>query len=179
LGKDVGAYGINIIGLSNKIHHFDYEIGESFFRTYGSDLLKEGNFRVDVELNKHETFIEAAFKIKGTAVLTCDRSLDPFDYPIWTEKKIMFKYGDKDEEISDEIIMINRDTATLEIGQYIYEFIALAVPIKKLHPRFRAEDLQDDETSDGKIVYSSGGNSERKDENDDIDPRWNVLKKLK
>ena len=49
----------------------------------------------------------------------------------------MFKYGDKDEEITDEIMIIHRDTATLELGQYIYEFIALAIPLKKLHPKFQ------------------------------------------
>jgi uncharacterized metal-binding protein YceD (DUF177 family) len=178
LGRDVGAFGVNIIGLSNKIHQFEYELGDTFFRSFGSDLITQGTFRADVELNKHETFIEATFKIKGTAVLTCDRSLEVFDFPMWTEKKIMFKYGDRNEEISDEIIMINRETTTLEIGQYMYEFVVLAIPIKKLHPKFRAEDLQDDESSEGKIVYSSqkpGDESEEKE----IDPRWNILKKLK
>ena len=35
--------------------------------------------------------------------------------------------------------IIQRDTAWLELGQYIFEFIALAIPIKKLHPRFQEE----------------------------------------
>jgi uncharacterized protein len=178
---DVGAYSVNIIGLSNRVHQFEYEIGDDFFRKYGTDLVSQGRFRSEVSLNKHETFIEADFKIKGTATLTCDRSLEPFDYPIWTNKKILFKFGEKDEEISDEIIMINRDTATLELGQYIYEFIALAVPMKKLHPKFRTEGSNDeDESATGKIVYTSEpikGEDDKTD--DDIDPRWNILKKLK
>ena len=177
---DVGAFGVNIISLSNKVHHFEYEIGDEFFRQWGSDLVTQGQFRVEVALNKHETFIEADFKIKGTANLTCDRSLEPFDYPIWTTKKILFKYGETNEEISDEIIMINRDTTTLELGQYIYEFIALAIPMKKLHPRFRAEEITEDETAEGKIVYSSESAEEKdKKGDDDIDPRWNILKNLK
>lgn len=176
----MGAYGVNIIGLSNKVHHFEYEIGDEFFRQWGTDLVNQGRFHVEVALNKHETFIEADFKIKGTATLTCDRSLEPFDYPIWTTRKILFKYGEKDEEISDEIIMINRDTATLELGQYIYEFIALAIPMKKLHPRFRAEEITEDETAEGKIVYSSEPTEDKdKKDDDDIDPRWNILKNLK
>lgn len=177
----MGAYGINIVGLSNKVHHFDYEFGDEFFRQYGTDLISKGNFRVAVELNKHETFIEADFKIKGAATLTCDRSLEPFEYPLKSDRKILFKYGDKNEEISDEIIMIHRDTATLELGQYIYEFIALAVPLKKLHPRFRAEESEEDEFAEGKIIYTSGDDAGSKDDDDEnnIDPRWNILKKLK
>ena len=172
----MGAYGINIVGLSNKVHHFSYEIGEKFFRQYGSDLLSEGSFHVDVELNKHETFIEAAFKIKGTAQLVCDRSLETFDYPIETGRKIVFKFGDANEELSDEIIMIHREAAVLELGQYIYEFIMLMVPMKKLHPRFQQE--ADDEDSTGKIVYTSE-DPDKSNKEDEIDPRWNILKKLK
>jgi uncharacterized protein len=178
LGLDVGAYSVNIIALSNKLHHFDYEIGADFFRKYGTDLVSEGNFKVEVELNKHETFLEADFKIKGTATLTCDRSLEPFDYPIWTTRRVLFKYGEVNEEISDEIVMIHRDSATLEVGQYIYEFIGLAIPIKKLHPKFRLEDAAGDDNAEGKIVYSSQTN-EKGNDDEDIDPRWNKLKNLK
>jgi uncharacterized protein len=173
----VGAYSVNIIGLSNKVHHFDYEVSDEFFRQYGTNLVSQGQFHAEIALNKHETFIEADFKIKGTATLTCDRSLEPFEYPIWISKKILFKYGETDEEISDEIIMINRDTATLELGQYIYEFIALSIPMKKLHPRFQREELNENESAEGKIVYSSEEDKDKKD--DDIDPRWDILKKLK
>jgi len=173
----VGAYGVNIIGLSNKIHHFNYEFGDEFFRQFGTDLISKGHFNANAALNKHETFIEADFKIKGTATLICDRSLDPFDHVLEINRKIVFKYGDVDEEISDEIIMIHRDTATLELGQYMYEFIGLAVPMKKLHPRFRGEEVP--ENSEGKIVYTSGDVAEDNDQDDDIDPRWNILKKLK
>jgi uncharacterized metal-binding protein YceD (DUF177 family) len=177
----MGAYGINIVGLSNSVHHFDYDFGDEFFRQYGTLLIEKGSFHADVELNKHETFIEVDFKIKGTATLICDRSLEPFEYPIKNSHKVVFKYGDQDEELTDEIVMIHRDTVTLELGQYLYEFIALDVPLKKLHPRFKNEDESDDEASEGKIVYSSGGDDSTEDDSGDenIDPRWNILKKLK
>jgi uncharacterized metal-binding protein YceD (DUF177 family) len=176
----VGAYSINIVGLSSKLHHFDYEIGDKFFRQYGSDLIQDGTFDVKVALDKHETFIETEFDINGVARLTCDRSLENFDYPIKSHHKLMFKFGDTNEELSDEIVMIHRDTATLELGQYIYEFIALSVPMKRLHPRFKEEEQRENaEGIEGKIVYSSGGDKASDNNEDDIDPRWNILKKLK
>ena len=175
----MGAYSINIVGLSNKQHHFQYEFGGEFFKKYGSDLVSDGSFEVDLLLDKHETFLEAEFKIKGTAKLICDRSLEPFDYPIESMAKIMFKYGDKDEEITDEIIVIHRDTATLELGQYIYEFISLAIPLKKLHPKFKDAEEDDDDLSTGKIVYSSDPEENDGKDGEDTDPRWNILKKLK
>jgi uncharacterized protein len=170
------AFRVNITGLSNKVHHFQYEIGDEFFSQYGTGLVSEGAFHVDVTLDKRETFIEARFEIKGQAKLICDRSLDPFEYPLKTNRKVVFKYGDADEELSDEIIMINRDSDSLELGQYMYEFIALEIPIKKLHPRY-AEEAEDD--SEGKIIYTSGPTGSQNEEDEDIDPRWEKLKKLK
>lgn len=172
------AYSVNIIGLSNKIHQFHYEIGDELFKHYGTGLVSEGSFHVDVTLDKRETFIEARFEIKGQAKLICDRSLDPFQHPLKIDKKVVFKYGDTNEELSDEIIIIQRDSDSLELGQYIYEFIGLEIPIKKLHPRYAGE-LDDD--AEGKIIYTSGDSSSGSEDGneDDIDPRWEKLKKLK
>lgn len=175
----MGAFGVNIVGLSNSIHQFEFECGKQFFSKFGNSLVSEGDFKVNVELNKHETFIEAEFNITGTARLVCDRSLEPFDYPIETTNHIVFKYGDRDEELSDEIILIHRETATLELGHLFFEFIALAMPLKRLHPKFEEENEDDD--TDVRFVYSTESTEteeEKKTSEDEIDPRWNILKNL-
>jgi uncharacterized metal-binding protein YceD (DUF177 family) len=159
----VGAYRINIVGLGNKEHVFHYELGSEFFREYGSDLVSEGTFAVDLVLDKRETFLEADFRIRGVASLICDRSLESFDFSLSSNRKIVFKYGDTQEEITDEITIIPRDTTTLELGQYIYEFIVLAIPLKKLHPRYLGEE--DDDDASGKIVYSSEDADTKKESN--------------
>lgn len=162
-------FNINIVGLSNNVHHFQFEVGADFFRHFGTELIEAGAFKVDLTLDKHETFIEADFKIKGTARLTCDRSLDQFDYPIETAAKIVFKYGDGTVELDDDIVQIDRETAQLEVGQYIFEFIGLAVPMKKLHPRFEENEQEEDE-----LIYTS----EPENKEEEIDPRWEKLKDL-
>lgn len=172
--KRVKPLSINIIGLEKKVHHFNFELGDDFLHHYGQGYLPGGQFSVEVVLDKHETFIEADFKIEGTAKLTCDRSLDPFDFPIQQEGRILFKYGEEDKELTDEIIMISRDRVSLDLGQFIYEFIGLSVPMKKLHPRFKDED----ESNEGKMVYSSASDDYTDDE-DEVDPIWEKLKKLK
>lgn len=169
------AFRVNIAGLSNSVHNFHFHVDDSFFAHYGTGVLSEGSFEVEVTLDKRETFIDARFEITGAARLVCDRSLDPFQHPITVDKHIVFKFGNADEELSDEIIMIHRDADSLELGQYIYEFVALAVPIKKLHPRYQGEP---DDGAEGKIIYSSSDSPEDKGD-DNIDPRWEQLKKLK
>ncbi|MEX2234345.1 MAG: DUF177 domain-containing protein [Cyclobacteriaceae bacterium] len=174
----VRAYTVKIVGLNNTAHHFGFEVGNDFFSHYGTAVVSEGNLKADVTLDRRETFIDASFLIDGTVKLICDRSLDPFDYQVKVEKKLVFKYGDSDQELSDEIIMIHRDSESLELGQYIFEFIALEVPIKKLHPRF--QDEEEDDNPEGKIIYTSKTSSDNdKTNGEDIDPRWEILKKLK
>ena len=95
--------------------------------------------------------------VRGTVGLVCDRTLEPFDHPIRADKKLVFKYGDTDEELSDEIVLIHRDSESLELGQYIFEFIALEVPMKKLHPRFRDEEDEDDDEGEEIAGRIDGG----------------------
>ncbi len=169
----VKPLSINIAGLDLKAHHFSFSLGEAFLQQYGQGYLPKGDFSVEIVLDKHETFIEADIKIAGTAKLTCDRSLEVFDFPIDVEKRILFKYGDEDTELTDEIILINRERSSLDMGQLVYEFIGLSIPIKKLHPRFQDED---DDGEEGKMIYTSS--TEHKD-GDEVNPMWEKLKKLK
>jgi uncharacterized protein len=168
------AFNVNIISLSLKAHHFDFRLDDAFFKKYGADIVSGGEFSVDVVLTKKETFIEAHFMIKGKARLVCDRSLEPFDQPLHIDKKIVFKYGEEEAELSDEIVVISRDRTELDLGQYLYEFIVLEIPIKKLHPKFRDSEEEDD--TEVRMVYTSLPDETGKD---DIDPRWEQLKKLK
>jgi len=172
----VNLFGINIVGLSFATHEFDFDLESSFFKQYGSDVVSEGTLKATVALNKHETFIEATFQIKGTVQLTCDRSLEIFDFPLNIQEKLVYKFGDEDREISEDVVMIHRDTATLDVGQPMYEFIALAIPMKKLHPRFQDEEDGGDD-AEGKLVYSSS--SESTEDDSAVDPRWEALKNLK
>ncbi|MBI1768059.1 MAG: DUF177 domain-containing protein [Bacteroidetes bacterium] len=164
-------FSVNILGLSKSVHHFNFQLDEDFFKKYGQEVVASGKFATQVSLDKRETFIEADFKIDGNAKLVCDRSLDEFDYPVSISRKVVFKYGEEPQEISDEIIIITQDQDKLDLGQLMYEFIALQIPMKKLHPRFR-----DDENKEG-LVYTSTDTDQDREEK--IDPRWEMLKKLK
>ncbi|NJL14081.1 MAG: DUF177 domain-containing protein [Microscillaceae bacterium] len=76
--------------------------------------------------------------------------------------------------------MIARDKVMLDLSQYIYEYIGLAIPMKRLHPRYQEEAQADEENET--LVYQSGGEPEATTETAppaQADPRWEALKKLK
>lgn len=159
---------INIKGLSLKVHEFRFHIGDSFFEHFGKELVQKGNLQVELDLDKRETFLEASFVIKGSVGLICDRSLETFTHPIALESRVLFKYAAVAEEVSEDIIHITKETDQIDAGKLIYDLVGTAIPMKKLHPKFQNESNDDA----GSIVYTSG-----KPE-DQIDPRWEKLKKL-
>jgi uncharacterized metal-binding protein YceD (DUF177 family) len=164
-------YSVNILGLSQKTHSFEFGLGNAFFKKYGIEVVSEGQFEAKVELDKRETLIEADFEIEGKASLVCDRSLEAFDHHMKINRKVIFKFGETFQEVSDEVIIIPVDLDQLDVGQLMYEFIVLEVPIKKIHPRF--QDDEEEQNEEGKLIYQSDKNE------DEIDPRWEQLKKLK
>lgn len=166
------AYHVDIIGLSHAAHAYDFELGHAFFEAYGKEGLADGNFTAHLVLDKRETFIDALFTITGHAALVCDRSLEPFNFPVDIRAKMVFKYGDEPGEIHEELTIIAHDQVSLDVGQLMYEYILLALPMKRLHPRFANEPEEASVT----LVYQSQPADTGEGA---MDPRWEKLKKLK
>lgn len=115
--------------------------------------------------------ITLTMKIKGAIELECDRSLEKFDYPISVEKENIYKYGDEEKELSEDVFVITKNQQEINISTFLYESISLEIPMKKLHPKF------ENETDSDEIIYVS--KLDDKQEDKEPDPRWAALKKLK
>lgn len=156
------------------MHLYDFEVKDEFFTYFEDSFLSKGDVKVDLSITKQTNLLIAEFSFSGSIQLVCDRSLEEFDYQLDNKYKVHFKYADNFEEISDEIIHIPFGLPQLDLSQYIYEFIGLSVPMRKIHPNFADDD------SDGEFeevyISDSGDSEEGKDE---LDPRWAALKKLK
>ena len=149
------AYDIHIVGLDNKRYEYDFTSDNAFFAALEQELIKKGNVQTHLLLDKSETMIRLDFHIVGTVEQICDRSLDEYDEPVDTRQTMLLKFGDHNEELSDEIELIERNTTTINVARYIFEFISLSLPMKRLHPRFRDEEDDDDDAQNGKVIYRS------------------------
>ncbi len=170
--SELKKYDIDIFGLANKEYVYDYESGDEFFGEMQQELIRHGHFTAQVRLEKSATMIQLNFDISGTVELSCDRSLELFQEPFHVRQPFFLKFGDRNEELTEEIEIINRQTIRINIARYIYDFIVLALPVKRLHPRFREENHSEEYT----LIYSSGAATAAQAE---TDPRWESLKKIK
>ena len=177
--QELSKYNIDIYGLEEKQYVYDIASEDAFFEELEQDLIEHGRFTAHVELNKSATMLQLAFHIEGVVELLCDRSLEPFDYEVLSDERLILKFGDHNEELSDEIEMISRNTNRINLARYVFEYIALALPVKKIHPNLQSDDDESDD-EEGILVYTSESTSANEDQEDDkIDPRWEILKKLK
>lgn len=187
--KFLRTFDIEVIKFLEGVHEIDFEIGKEFFQHFeDNELLDEGILTVRVIMNKGANLIEMDFLISGEVKLTCDRSLEEYFEHLEISDKILFKYGEVEEEINEEVYMITRDTASINVAQFIYEFILLGLPAKKIHPDHRTEFDEEDFEAEGTYAYIDGDydddfeeeSSDNQDQKEEIaDPRWELLKKLK
>ena len=107
--------------------------------------------------------------------MICDRSSEPFNYEISLEERLLLKYGESLEKVNDEVWIIPGGHQTINVEENIYEYISVAIPMKKLHPKFG-----DDDSEGLELIYSSGESLEEDNSSEETtDPRWEALKKLK
>jgi uncharacterized protein len=176
--KDFQEFDINLYQLKNKQYKYDYRLEESFFQLIENSLVSKGMLEVAVEIDKNEYGLVVNYSINGNVELVCDRSLETFEHPINIKEQVIYKYGEENEELSESLFVIKRDTQKLNLAHSMYELVAVVIPYKKLHPKYGTQD--GDEQNDGELVYKSDDDEvDEPSEEQNIDPRWAELLKLR
>jgi uncharacterized metal-binding protein YceD (DUF177 family) len=171
----LSQYTIPFSGLSEGKHLFDFDISDRFFAEFEGSEVEKGTLSVNIELEKRTTYLKMTFAIEGTVELICDRCLEHFIQKIESKRKLLVKFSDKLMEDEDEIIYIHPTSFQVEVAQYIYEFIILSLPIRRVHPD--GEDGQS--LCDPAMIKKLEELKYRGKQKDEIeDPRWNDLKKF-
>ena len=168
---------IDLLHLGFKKYNFNYVLDENYFAKYEQDLLEKGLVNVSAELDKREALVEVKLNYKGVVQLLCDRSLEEFDCLVDFEKIVFLKYGDTIEELDDNLIQLSYDRPLFDIGQIMFELLALEMPSRKIHPRF----VDESDEYDNEIFFSTEDidSEEKEDQKEELDPRWKELLKLK
>ena len=169
--REFRDYKIEIFGLKNGAHEFDFVFDEVFFEAFEHSLLNKGKGSCKIKMEKSDSMISLHFEVDGVIELECDRSLELFDYHIHTMKELIYKYGDEEKELSDDVYVITKGTQEVNIASFLFELIHLEIPMKKIHPKFQNDNEQDE------LIFSS--DEQEENENQSVDPRWDALKKLK
>ena len=174
--KPLIEYNIQFVGLKLGKHNFEYQIDKKFFEHFEYDDFNDANVNVDLLFEKKTTHLELHFEVSGIVNVNCDTSNEPYDQKIEGNFNLVVNFGDEYNDENEDILIIPHGEYEINVAQYIYELIILSMPIKRIHPGIEDGTLESDILK--KLEELSPKGSEEKEESEDIDPRWNTLKKL-
>ncbi len=171
--KRHSQYVIGYKGLSNDLHQFDFKVGDKFFEDFENSEIQKGDIDVHVILNKKTLILEFEFDLHGKVLLTCDRCLDEFEMDIEYHTVLYAKFGEENREETDELLILSLQESDIDLSQYIYEYIHLSLPYKRVHPL----DKKGNPICNKEMLKRLEGLSINEDKSRN-DPRWDDLKRI-
>lgn len=187
MGK-LEKYKIDLKGMKENTLSCDFKLDNSFFADIDVNEITKGNLTVKLEVKRTASVYELSFQTEGYVVVTCDRCLDEMEQPISTNDKLRVKFGDDYSE-DGEVVIIPEDEGIINVAWFIYEFIALSIPIKHTHAigkcnssmmkalnKHSVHSVEDD--SEWQDEISEEMDEKADDDKEPVDPRWNELKKI-
>lgn len=130
---------------------------------------------LNVNLEKSNGIIRVHYTVTASVELSCDRSLESFDFDVVSEYEVLFKSGAAESEDDRTAIKpLNLSGNSIDITAEVRDSILLGIPVKKIHPSFIDENGNVSE-----FQLSVGQVSEKSSDADLIDSRWDALKDLK
>jgi uncharacterized metal-binding protein YceD (DUF177 family) len=169
--KTHSQFIIPVTGLKPGSHRFEFEIDDSFFELFEYSEIKNGWVHLNLVIEKEENLLVFHFDFEGRVRVPCDRCYEPFDLPIAGSERLILKFGHDFHEESEEVQIVPVGENHFDVSPFIYEYIHLALPVRRVHPD---NDLGEP-ACDAEVIRRL----EDLESSSGPDPRWEELLKLK
>lgn len=174
--KELKEFTIPFVGLKLGEHRFDFSINKSFFEYFKYEEFNDVDIKLDVLLNKKSTMLEFTLAFNGNVNVNCDITNEPFNQEIKGDYHFVVNFGEVFNDENEALLIIPHGSYEINIQQYIYESIVLAVPTRRVHPGVEDGTLESDILT--KLEELRPKQNISLDEGKTTDPRWDELKKL-
>ncbi len=165
---------IDLKGLSDDVTTFTYRLSDSYFEAIDAPEVRRGDADVSLTVRKVAGgYFELRFHIDAEVTVACDRCLDDMRQPVVADGQLTARLGDEYSD-DEDLVTVPEDDGVLDVAWYIYEFIALGIPIKHVHA-----DGQCNVAMMEALSEHSAGMADDAEGSQAVDPRWSGLEKLK
>ena len=131
---DTKRFVIAYKGLKPGQYTFHFEVDGGLFAAYENSEIKDGHCRVEVVMTRLEQLLDLDIAIAGSVVVACDRCLEDCEIPIDYRGHLAVKFSDEGQEYDGEVLWLSPSEDEVDLTQYIYESIVLALPYQRVHP---------------------------------------------
>ena len=171
---------------------FEYVLDNEFFKNIEGEDVQKGKVNVKLTVKRTAASFELNFDLEGVIQIPCDRCLDDMDHEVKTHETLFVKFGSEYSEESDNVVVIPESDGELNIAWFLYEFVALTIPLKHVHPAGKCNKSMSAKLRKHTARSLDDGDDEVLDAFDDediadvvpdegetmTDPRWDELKKI-
>jgi uncharacterized metal-binding protein YceD (DUF177 family) len=171
--KDLKQFSIPFVGLKEGKHLFDYTIDNKFFETFNYEDFNSSKIKVSLTFVKKSTLFELVFEANGTVEVPCDVTNELYFQEIDSELPLVVKFGPEFNNENDEILILPHEAYEVNVAQFIYEMIVLAVPNKRIHPKVLDGTMESEALNKLKELEIKKVKTV-----ETTDPRWDKLKNL-
>ena len=170
---DLECLKVDLKGLKDDETSLLFDLDDTYFGALDQAEVKRGSLHVSVSIRKASGFYEILIHGAGTVIIPCDRCLDDMEQPVDTDSRLTVRLGSEDSEDGDTIV-VDENEGILDLTWIIYEFVALAIPIRHVHAPGKCNTAMTNVLEELSADRSSDEESDQA-----IDPRWEKLLKLK
>ena len=156
MGK-LDGYKVDLKGMATDTVSYRWQADNDFFSAVQGSEIKQGMLDVALRVKRTSGAYELEFQLQGEVEVTCDRCLESMNQPIDAFCTLRVVMGEDFVDDGDVVVIPERE-GVINVAWNIYEFAALQIPLRHVHPNCEA--------------LSESSEEER------VDPRWADLKKL-
>ena len=170
---DLETLKIELKGLKEGANHLTFDLEDTYFKAIDAPEVRQGRVHVSLDIVRtgNDSFT-LDFHEAGMVLVPCDICLELMEQPIETTQRLEVRLGTENSE-EDDLVTVAEDEGILDVAWYLYEFIALAIPIKHVHAPGKCNPAMV-----RALEEHSAARSGQEDEQP-MDPRWEALLKLK
>ena len=155
--EKLDGYKVDLKSMSSDTVSYRWQADNDFFSAVQGSEIKQGMLDVALRVKRTSDAYELEFQLQGEVEVTCDRCLESMSQPIDALCTLRVVMGDDFVDDGDVVVIPERE-GVINVAWNIYEFAALQIPLRHVHPDCEA--------------LSESSEEER------VDPRWAELKKL-
>ncbi len=134
--KDTGEFRIYHKKLGIGKHKQQFNIDGKFFQSFEYSEIEKGEILVNTDIEVRNSVVIVDLQMSGTVEVQCDVCLENFDMKFTNQVLLTFKFAQAPTNpyFDDEIIYLSNNDDYIDLRKILYDYIILALPIKKVHP---------------------------------------------
>lgn len=160
-------------GMKEGNYSFSAELDDTFFESLEFSEIKKGNIKVAIEMERRQHLLNLDITINGSVELECDRCGNNYAQDIHDQRNVVVNLNADHFEDEDDLISLPQSQNDFDLSPYIYQYIVLAIPAKRVCP----ENVGCDPDVISKLNQLQPGDTDTNET--ESDPRWDALKNFK